>query len=308
MKSLKFIISFCLTVLFIQQSIGQLNLDTIQGTFRVTLIGTGTPPVNPERMGAAILVEVANEKFLFDTGRGVSINIKKYGLQLGDITKIFFTHLHGDHVLGLPDLWLSSYHSTNGSRQGPLEVIGPKGTLHMTLGLVEAYKDVIQSWGIEKAKPGFNTTEIEEDGVIYEEGDLRVTAFHVNHGSTESFGYRIDFESRSVVISGDTGYSENLIKYAKGTNLLIHEVYAQPKDFIPNPTVLERHKKIHTLPETAAEIFKQVDPKVAVAYHLSTDSEDLNERMKNLYKGKFYAGEDLMSFEIGEDVHLVKSK
>lgn len=70
MKSLKFIISFCLTVLFIQQSIGQLNLDTIQGTFRVTLIGTGTPPVNPERMGAAILVEVANEKFLFDTGRG----------------------------------------------------------------------------------------------------------------------------------------------------------------------------------------------------------------------------------------------
>lgn len=109
--------------------------------FRVTLIGTGIPTVDPNRMGPTVLIEVANQKFLFDVGRGASINIKKHGLELADITGVFLTHMHGDHVLGLPDVWRSSYRPGNGNRQGPLKLFGPKGISSMVTGLEGIYKE-----------------------------------------------------------------------------------------------------------------------------------------------------------------------
>jgi len=91
--------------------------------FRVTLIGTGVPPADG-KAASCILVEAGNQKMLFDVGRGASINIGKYGLTLTEITKVFITHLHGDHVLGLADFWLSSYHRSNSARKGLLDIYG----------------------------------------------------------------------------------------------------------------------------------------------------------------------------------------
>src|SRR4029450_971410 len=73
---------------------------------RVTLLGTGTPFPNPERFGSAILVEVAGKKLLFDCGRGVVIRLTQDGASPKEIDGLFLTHLHSDHVVGIPDLWL----------------------------------------------------------------------------------------------------------------------------------------------------------------------------------------------------------
>ncbi len=270
--------------------------------FRVTLIGTGIPPVDPERMGPTILVEVASEKFLFDVGRGASINIKKHGLELADITGVFLTHMHGDHILGLPDVWRSSYRPSNGNRQGPLKIFGPSGLSKMAAGLEEVYKD---AWPSDIVKgPGFAVTEFDREGILFKKNGLKVTAFFVDHGRAEAYGFKVEYNGKSVVISGDTAYSENLIKYAIGTNLLIHEVFMA--DQIQDKARIPRLRNGHTIDEDAAKVFDRVKPEVAVAYHLGIDSKKLAKRIKTLYSGKFYAGEDMMTFDIATRVKLVK--
>lgn len=277
--------------------------------FKVTLIGTGVPP-SDGKVASSILVETGDHKMLFDIGRGASINIGKYGINLADINKVFITHLHGDHVLGLADLWLSSYHISNGKREGLLDIYGPIGTNKMTEGLENAYEDVIKYW-IPYAKPGFHVKEFSVDGIVFEEEDLKVVAFRVEHSQTSNadpYGYRVDYKGRSVVISGDTGYSKNLIKNAKGVDLLLHEVFMIVNEAEWDKTFLIQLKKSHTVPEIASKIFDEVQPKLAVAYHLGagTDEELMKSRLSTVYQGEIIIGDDLMSFEIDENGEITK--
>ena len=76
---------------------------------RVTLLGTGTPFPSAERFGSAILVQVADKRLLFDSGRGVVIRLTQAEVNPKDIDALFLTHLHSDHVVGIPDLWLSGW-------------------------------------------------------------------------------------------------------------------------------------------------------------------------------------------------------
>ena len=269
--------------------------------FRVTLIGTGVPP-SDGKAASSILVEAGKQKMLFDVGRGSSINVGKYGLKLSDITKVFITHLHGDHVLGLADFWLSSYHKSNGKRQETLDIYGPIGTKKMTKGLENAYEDVIKYW-IPYAKPGFLVEEISDDSIVFEEKDLKVIAFRVEHSQTtnaDPFGYKIIYKGRSVVISGDTGYSSNLVRNAKDTDLLLHEVFMIIDETTWDKAFLAQLRKSHAVPEVASKVFEEVQPKLAIAYHIGahTDKELMKVKLSTTFKGEIMIGDDLMSFEI----------
>jgi len=279
--------------------------------FRVTLLGTGSPPLESERMGPSTLVEVGSHKFLFDVGRGTSIRIVETGISLGAITELFITHLHGDHVVGLSDFWLTGYMHFSG-RKGDLKMYGPVGVKKMAEGLEIAYADVIKYWGISIAEPGFEVVEISSDGVVYQEGDIKVTAFKVNHSPTtklDPYGYKIEYNGRSVVISGDTGYSDNLIKYATGTDLLIHEIFTMDETKM-SVALIKQLNISHTVPEVGAEIFNQVKSKAVVVYHLSPDSdpEKIKSIISKTYHGPLYMSHDLMSFNIGESVDLIERK
>src|SRR5438046_10202425 len=103
---------------------------------RVTLLGTGTPFPNAERFGSAILVEVAGTKLLFDCGRGVVIRLTQAGVSPKEIDGLFLTHLHSDHIVGIPDLWLSGWLL---GRSKPLPIWGPQGTSSMAKHLAQAF-------------------------------------------------------------------------------------------------------------------------------------------------------------------------
>src|SRR6266576_6829467 len=103
---------------------------------RVTLLGTGTPFPNPERFGSAILVEVAGKRLLFDCGRGVVIRLAQVQINPKEIDGLFLTHLHSDHVVGIPDLWLSGWFL---GRNKPLPIWGPQGTSSMAKHLAQAF-------------------------------------------------------------------------------------------------------------------------------------------------------------------------
>ena len=212
------------------------------GEFRVTLLGTGSPAPVMRRFGPAVLVQAGGRNLLIDSGRGVTQRLMQLGLKLGEIEPLFITHLHSDHIVGIPDLWLTGWLEAGyAQRKGPFRVRGPAGTQNLMDGLVQAFdwdiKARIADQNLDPANLKPEVTEIRQ-GVVYDQAGVKVTAFDVDHGELlkPAFGYRIDYAGRSVTISGDTRFSENLIKHATGTDLLIHQVAAARAELLEQAT------------------------------------------------------------------------
>ena len=146
-------------------------------------------------------------------------------------------------------------------------------------------------------------------GVVYEAGGVTITAFKVDHGGEQlaAFGYRIDYDGRSAVLSGDTTFNENLISHAQGADLLVHEVtHGMGEGF--ERANLERIRRNHTVPEDAAIVFARTRPKLAVYTHLllfgEATPDDLIPATRPGYDGPLVVGEDLMRFDIGDEVSI----
>jgi ribonuclease Z len=264
----------------------------------ITLLGTGTPFPNVERFGSAVLVEVAGKKFLFDCGRGVVIRLAQAGVSPREIDGLFLTHLHSDHVVGIPDLWLSGWFL---GRNRPLPIWGPSGTHNMAEHLVQAFAFDI---GIRQAAPDpLPAKGVEIDakevtrGEIYNDGLTRVSTFLVDHGTVKpAFGYRVDSEGHSVVISGDTKFCQNLVDFAKSADCLIHVAWSAGWK---NPT--PPAKRSIASAEDAGRVFAMAKPKLGVVYHYK-DEEGLWEAVRKEYKGPLVIARDLMIINVGKTV------
>lgn len=266
--------------------------ETPPNGIKVTLLGTGTPFPNAERFGPAVLVEAGGDKLLFDCGRGAVIRLGQAGAPANAVDALFITHLHSDHVVGIPDLWLTGWFL---GREHPLKIWGPPGTRAMIKGLSQAYQFDVQTREhiSENLPPGgaeIDAREIEQ-GEVYLHGALRVSAFFVDHGPVKpAFGYRVDYGGHALVISGDTKFSQNLIDFSKGVDCLIHAAWvARSKNS-------EALRSIAT-GEDAGRIFAAVKPKLAVIYHYK-DEEGLAEAIRERYHGPFVIGHDLMTIAI----------
>ena len=283
--------------------------------FRVTLLGTGSPQPVIDRFGPGVLAQAGGETLLFDCGRGVTQRLFQLGVKLGDANKLFLTHLHSDHTVGIPDLWLTGWLEPPwGQRKGAFQVFGPAGTRNMMENLERAYdwdiRTRIADQKLAKENVAVSVTEIKE-GIVYDHDGVKVTAFEVDHGDLvkPAFGFRVDYGGRSAVISGDTRFNENLIKHATGTDLLIHQVAAVRPELLASPVfqVILAH---HTKPEEAGVVFARTKPKLAVFYHFSLlgtpqvkpmTAQEVVELAQKSYTGPLLAGEDLMVFHIGRE-------
>ena len=284
--------------------------QTTENIFRVTLLGTGAPPPRLDRFGPSTLVEVGGQNFIFDAGRGAMQRLYQLGVPFSEITGMFLTHHHSDHVVGFPDLWLTGWIGRPwGQRSEPLPVWGPEGTGQMMEHLPLAFHvDIrVRSKSYPPAGVKLVAHEISE-GVVFDRDGIKVSAFEVDHGGEElpAFGYRIDYQGRAAVLSGDTTFNENLIEHAKGTDLLVHEVTAAGGRAAESPEQLKRIGRNHTTPDQAGEIFARVQPKLAVYNHLllfgDATSADLVPATRKKYSGPLIVGEDLLQVEIGADI------
>jgi ribonuclease Z len=231
------------------------------------------------------------------------------GVPLGRINKVFLTHLHSDHLVDLPDLFLTAPSGPTG-RKVPLEVWGPAGTRDMMESMQRTFAfDLHTRLEQERwSKEGLSVVSHDiSQGVVFENNGLKVTAFLVDHGPVKpAFGYRIDRAGRSVALSGDTRPSDNLVKYAQGVDVLIHEAASGD---VSRATTQEQREQlefvtsIHTLPEQAADVFNRVKPRLAVYAHAPV-SDDLLARTKRTYAGRLEGADDMMTIEIGQTIEV----
>ena len=286
-----------------------------QVSIKVTLLGTAAGPVvRLNRYQTTTLVEAGGEKFLFDCGRGVLLRMVEAGIPMESVTKVFLTHLHSDHVVDLPDMLLTPW-AARMARKVPLEVWGPDGTVDMMNNLQKAFaydihirRDVDEKFSAEGIKVISHDVK---EGVLYEKNGVKVTAFLVDHGPVKpAYGYRVDYAGHAVALSGDTRPSENLVKFSKGVDVLIHEAF-DPETFRKvrsnfDPAQTEAIIAHHTTPEQAGVIFTKVSPKLTVLSH-TDGSPELLAKVKKGYPGRLEMGDDLMVIEIGETI-TVKRK
>jgi len=282
------------------------------GTLKITLLGSGGgPAVNLQRYGPSILVEASGQKLLFDCGRGVAFRLKELGIPLGEVDKVFLTHLHSDHILSIPDLLLTGW-GVDG-RTTPFQVWGPTGTRSMMDKLLDAFafdihirRDVDEKFSGEGIRA--IATDIKE-GVVYDRDSVKVTAFLVDHGPVKpAFGYRVDYGGHSVAMSGDTRFSENLIKHAQGVDVLIHEVTSRENaraNFLKSgltPAQADAIVSHHSSVQDTATVFNRVKPRMAVYAHGGNAA--IAAETRKMYSGPLEVGEDLMTFAVGDKIEV----
>ncbi len=287
--------------------------------FRVTLLGSGMPVPDPARFGPATLIEAGDQTVLIDAGRGATMRLYQLGIRIGSIDLLLLTHFHSDHVVGIPDLWLTGWlGGTFGRRTAPMRVIGPRGTRNLIHHIAEAYSaDVairIADESLPAAGARITAEEFDCDRIIHDHEGLRIRCFEVDHGDLikPAYGYRIEFSGRIAVLSGDTRYNENLIAHARNVDLLVHEV-AMAR---PELMTLERIRRVvghHSSPQDAARVFNQTKPRLAVYNHLvllggdtaaAPSIADLTCETRKTYQGPLIVGNDLMSFDIGDEIQV----
>jgi ribonuclease Z len=284
---------------------------------QIVLLGTGSPPADPDRSGPATAIVVNGTPYLVDFGAGVVRRAKAAvadrgitALEPTNLRVVFVTHLHSDHTVGYPDLILTPWVL---GRRAPLEVYGPPGIKAMSEHVLEAYRADFETRIKDAKETGFtagssleghqvNAHEITAGGVVYKDANVTVTAFPTKH-AMESYGYRFDTPDRSIVISGDTSPTQATIDACHGCDVLIHEVVTL--EFLAKrPDFQNYASKYHTSTVQLAELATKAKPGLLILYHASislrpavdpvrsTPAELLNE-MTSRYSGHVVVGRDL---------------
>jgi ribonuclease Z len=271
------------------------------------LLGTGNPRPHPEHAGAATAILVGDEWFVVDAGRGVTMRIAATPLKYDAMRAVFITHLHSDHTAGLPDLFVTSW--MFGRKTTPLQLYGPAGIGRLSDAMLQffAYDIHIRRDLVERLPAAGATirTHVVRQGVMYEDSNVRVTAFRVEHPPVEpAYGYRFDAAGKSIVISGDTRPNANLVRYARGADILVHEAYLPEWfDRVDTPEVAAKLKAYHSTPEEAGAMAASAGVKTLVLTHLvpAGQEDTFRQRAAKTFRGRLIVSRDLMSVSTSEE-------
>jgi len=273
---------------------------------RIVLLGTGTPRPDPKRSGPATAIVVNGTAYLVDAGPGVvrraqaAVDNGIKGLAVASLQTAFITHLHSDHTVGLPDLIFTSWVQ---GRHVPLQLYGPPGISEMAKHILLAWQADIDIRTKGERRDGTGATVEAHDvkpGRIYQDANLAVTAFPVRHGDVPAYGYRFDTADRSVVITGDTSPSPEVIDNCRKCDVLIHEAYAEDYRPADMPGWIAYRAKHHTTTTQLGELAAKAQPGLLIVYHrgIGPAGREISDRryldeIGRTFKGRVVIGQDL---------------
>lgn len=249
--------------------------------------GSRSPLPSPGRAETCILVAAGDDLFVVDIGDGSNQNLRSWNIDFRNIQAVLITHLHSDHIADLPGLHQNAW--VVGERNSKLKVFGPEGVDQLTQGIEMAYAhDYVfrnEHHGDAVAPleyAGFDTSVIDlNDPVIFDNGELKITAFKVVHEPIDpALGFKFEYKGRSLVITGDTSYTQSVIDNSMNVDVLFHEAQANHMlAVIENlqrslgmdllATVLDDITTYHTTLIEAAEVANKANVKKLVFYHLT---------------------------------------
>lgn len=273
------------------------------------LLGTGggpTPKAN--RAEPAQVIVVGGGAYVIDCGNGVARQMVKAGVPLSSLRAIFITHQHSDHNADYGNLMLLAWGSTLTTR---VDTYGPPPLKEMTRLFLEMNDYDIRIRMADEGRVDLRALiaphEISADGLVMQDKHVKVTAALVDHGMVKpAFAYRFDCADRSIVISGDTRPSENLVRLAHGADVLVHEVMYLPAltrlvASEANATNLRTHlMAAHTSTEEVGRIATEAGVKTLVLSHFVPGGEPVipdqvwYDAVKPHFAGRLVVGRDLM--------------
>lgn len=277
---------------------------------RTILLGTkGGPRLsNAGRRNASTLLLINDTPYLVDCGYGSSRQLLAAGVPIEKVRYIFITHHHSDHNLEYGTLLYNAWVTGSPIR---VDAYGPPGLEEMTRAFFKYAGFDIDTRIEDEGRPDLRKLVFAHDfarpGQILENNDVRVSSCQVSHPPIkQAYAFRFDAKDRSVVISGDTAYSSHLADFAKGADVLVHEVMYLPGieallKSVPNAARLRSHLLAsHTVPEDVGKVAAAAGVKTLVLSHLvpgddaSISDEQWAEGARRHFKGRIVVGKDLM--------------
>jgi len=280
---------------------------------QIVMLGTGTPIPDPDRSGPATAIIVDSVAYLFDAGTGVvrraaaaaRNGVAAFGSRLPNgrfsprFDRVFLTHLHSDHTMGLADVIFTPWIQ---GRRAPLDIYGPPGTNHLVSGILDAYSEDIAERISGSGGPspeGWKSVvhEITAEGVVFQDSRITVRAFPVPHaGWKYAFGYRIETPDRTIVLSGDERPNPNIADQCRGCDVLIHEVYSDSGFATVPPDRQVYHAQAHTSATQLGDIATRAKPKLLILYHqlfFGASEEKLLSEVRSHFSGRVVSAHDL---------------
>jgi ribonuclease BN (tRNA processing enzyme) len=275
---------------------------------RLVLLGTAGGPTPKARSAApAQAIVVGDRIYLVDCGDGVARQLALAKLPVRNLRAVFLTHQHSDHNAGYGPLFLLGW---TAGLSTPVDTYGPPPLTDMTAKLLEAHRYDIELRMADEGRPPLaplvRPHEITAGGEIFKDDRVRVTAALNDHPPIKhSFAYRFDTADRSIVISGDTRYSENVVALARGADILVHEVVSRDyweRPGAPQSASVVRHiLASHTDAPDVGRVAAAAGVGTLVLSHYvptegpgtPTDDEWV-AGVRRHFKGKVVVGRDLM--------------
>ena len=298
--------------------------ELAEDEIRVSILGSGLPWVTKAQAAGSVLMEVGNlqrDVFVFDLGAGSLANFSGLQVPVTSLKKVFFSHLHADHIADYITL-MGSY--AKAGRRDPVEVWGGSSD-QQEQGVAAFVVAVEQALAWDRAsmegyvpttgtRATVNEVPYDRTEMIYDHNGVKITSFPVIHALNGAVGYRVDYAGQSVVFSGDTRPTMTLVDAAQGCDLLIHETFLPAETFAKLMSFpLDQAKTVvnvaHTPANAAGIVFDKVQPRMAAMWHCHVIDgyiEEVFESVRTTYAGAATLCQDLTVFNVTPDAVVAR--
>ncbi len=272
----------------------------------ITLLGTGSPMVDPNRAGPSTLVKAGDSTFLVDCGRGVLMRAAAAGVGAANLTALLLTHLHSDHITDLSDVittrWVTTFVRTT------LPIIGPPGTKAVVEATLKALApDISYRIGHHADITEPPSVEVYEytDGQVWDADGVRITAAPTDHRPVEpTIAFRVEYDGTSVVLAGDTVPCTSLDELASGAGALVHTAIRKDLVALVQQQRLKDILDYHSSVEQAAATAARAGVGTLVLTHyvppLAPGQEDQWRALAATeFSGPVELGDDLLKVTVG---------